>query len=222
MQENIFCKNCGKSGSITDKFCKFCGEQINSDSINSIPDESSQSLNKDTISDDEIKSTISEKQFEELTEDKLFVDNITRQFILASRMKRLFARLLDAAFGLISALIPGFIVTFLTKGNFDADSFFLGGAVGIISFVIYQWYLLSTIGQTLGKKYLKIKIVKRDGEYGGFLVNVILREWVMGLIGIVPMIGGIIQLVDVLFIFRDDRKCIHDLIAGTVVIISND
>ena len=40
----------------------------------------------------------------------------------------------------------------------------------------------------------------------------------MTLIGIFPAIGGIIQLVDILFIFRDDRKCIHDLIAGTVVI----
>jgi len=40
----------------------------------------------------------------------------------------------------------------------------------------------------------------------------------MGLIGIIPAIGGIIQIVNILFIFRDDRKCIHDLIAGTVVV----
>ncbi|HIB35817.1 MAG TPA: hypothetical protein EYO26_05415, partial [Dehalococcoidia bacterium] len=65
-------------------------------------------------------------------------------------------------------------------------------------------------------------LVNRNAEQAGFFVNVVLREWVMGLIGIFPMIGGIIQLVDVMFIFRNDRKCIHDLIAGTVVIISND
>ena len=63
MQENIFCKQCGKPGAKTDKFCKFCGEEINSDSIDSIPDENSQNINEDIISDEE---------------DKLFVENNTR------------------------------------------------------------------------------------------------------------------------------------------------
>ena len=195
MEEKIFCKQCGKPGSKTDKFCKFCGEQINLDSIDSIPDENSQNLTEDIIP-----------------------DNNTQQFILASRMKRLFARLLDGVFGLVSALVPGFVLTFLSDGNFDPESFLLGAVVGIICFVIYQWYLLATTAQTIGKKYLKIKIVNKNGEQAGFFVNVVLREWLMGLIGIIPAIGGIIQIVNILFIFRDDRKCIHDLIAGTVVV----
>ena len=195
MEEKIFCKQCGKPGSKTDKFCKFCGEQINLDSIDSIPDENSQNLTEDIIP-----------------------DNNTQQFILASRMKRLFARLLDGVFGLVSALVPGFVLTFLSDGNFNPESFLLGAVVGIICFCIYQWYLLATTAQTIGKKYLKIKIVNKNGEQAGFFVNVVLREWVMGLIGIIPAIGGIIQIVNILFIFRDDRKCIHDLIAGTVVV----
>ena len=195
MQENIFCKQCGKPGTTTENFCKYGGEQINSDSINSISDESTQIPVEDIIP-----------------------NNYTQEFILASRMKRLFARLLDVVFGVIAALIPGFVLTFLSGGSFDPEPFLLGAVVGIISFVIYQWYLLATTAQTIGKKYLKIKIVKNDGEKAGFFVNVVLREWVMTLIGIFPAIGGIIQLVDILFIFRDDRKCIHDLIAGTVVI----
>tara|TARA_Y100000588_G_scaffold341963_1_gene386437 strand:- start:372 stop:971 length:600 start_codon:yes stop_codon:yes gene_type:complete len=195
MKENIFCKQCGKPGTNTDKFCKYCGEQFNSDSISSPSEKSPQ------ISDEDI-----------------IPDNYTQQFILASRMKRLFARLLDAALGIVSALIPGFVLTFLSEGSFEPEPFFLGAVVGIISFFIYQWYLLKTTAQTMGKKYLKIKIVKQDGEQAGFFVNVVLREWVMALIGIIPAIGGIIQIVDILFIFRDDRKCIHDLIAGTVVI----
>ena len=195
MQENIFCKQCGKPAEKADKFCKFCGENIISDSSDSNSDESPQNLIED-----------------------ITPNNNIQQFILASRMKRLFARLLDVVFGVIAALIPGFVLTFLSGGNFDPEPFLLGAVVGIISFVIYQWYLLATTAQTIGKKYLKIKIVKNDGEKAGFFVNVVLREWVMALIGIFPAIGGIIQLVDILFIFRDDRKCIHDLIAGTVVI----
>ena len=202
MQENIFCKQCGKPGAKSDKFCKFCGEEINSDSIDSIPEENSQNVNEDIISDEV---------------NKLFAES-TEKFILASRLKRLFARLLDGVFGLVSALVPGFVLTFLSDGNFDPESFLLGAVVGIICFVIYQWYLLATTAQTIGKKYLKIKIVNKNGEQAGFFVNVLLREWLMGLIGIIPAIGGIIQIVNILFIFRDDRKCIHDLIAGTVVV----
>ena len=203
MQENIFCKQCGKPGAKSDKFCKFCGKEINPDSIDSIPDENSQNVNEDIIPDEV---------------NKLFVEKNTQQFILASRLKRLFARLLDGVFGLVSALIPGFVLTFLSDGSFDPESFLLGAVVGIICFVIYQWYLLATTAQTIGKKYLKIKIVNKNGEQAGFFVNVVLRELVMGLIGIIPAIGGIIQIVNILFIFRDDRKCIHDLIAGTVVV----
>lgn len=34
----------------------------------------------------------------------------------------------------------------------------------------------------------------------------------------IPVAGSIFSLVDVLFIFREDHKCIHDLIADTIVI----
>ena len=30
--------------------------------------------------------------------------------------------------------------------------------------------------------------------------------------------GGLFSIVDICFIFRDDRRCIHDLIAGTQVV----
>ena len=42
----------------------------------------------------------------------------------------------------------------------------------------------------------------------------LLRAWVTFFLGIVPLFG----IVDVLFIFREDRRCIHDMIAGTRVI----
>ena len=46
------------------------------------------------------------------------------------------------------------------------------------------------------------------------LANVLLRVVVNGLLGFIPLYG----VVDILFIFREDRRCIHDLIAGTVVV----
>jgi len=84
--------------------------------------------------------------------------------------------------------------------------------VAILIVFVYQMVLLIKDGQTLGKKALRIRIVKMDtGENGGFVPNVLLRLIVNGLLGIIPLYS----LVDILFIFRGDRPCIHDMIAGT-------
>ena len=61
---------------------------------------------------------------------------------------------------------------------------------------------------------LDIKIVKLDGANGGFMTNVLMRDIVNGLICLIPLYG----LVDILFIFSEERRCIHDHIAGTKVI----
>lgn len=46
----------------------------------------------------------------------------------------------------------------------------------------------------------------------------VLRSFVNGLIGAIPCIGSIYALVDIVFIFREDRRCLHDLLASTVVV----
>ena len=90
--------------------------------------------------------------------------------------------------------------------------------LGLLAFaviLIFQMVLLTKDGQTLGKKALDIHIVKVDtGQNGGFVPNVLLRVIVNGLLGIIPFYS----LVDILFIFRQDRRCIHDLIARTEVV----
>ena len=58
----------------------------------------------------------------------------------------------------------------------------------------------------MGKKALGSRIVKMNtGENGGFVRNVLLRLIANGLIGNKPFYG----LVDILFIFRSDRRCIQ-------------
>ena len=34
----------------------------------------------------------------------------------------------------------------------------------------------------------------------------------------VPWLGRYLRLLDVLFIFRDDKRCVHDIIADTKVV----
>ena len=47
-----------------------------------------------------------------------------------------------------------------------------------------------------------------------------LREIVPAIIGAIPLIGFVFYIVDVCFIFRTDRRCVHDLMANTKVVIA--
>ena len=52
------------------------------------------------------------------------------------------------------------------------------------------------------------------GENGGFKANVLLRVFAQALLYAIP--GYFIA--DTLFIFREDRRCLHDQVSGTVVV----
>ena len=134
---------------------------------------------------------------------------LTIGYTLASRPSRLGAKLIDAG---LYAVAIGIAAIFL------AVSVPLGVlllALAILGIPIYQVVLLTRDGQTIGKKLLDIRIVDVEtGQNAGFGSNVVMRAWVNALLNAIPLYG----LVDILFIFRQDRRCIHDLIAGTRVV----
>ena len=72
-------------------------------------------------------------------------------------------------------------------------------------------------GVTIGKRVLGLRIRRLDGRPADFGSAVIMRWLVPYLVTAVPLVGVAFQLVDALFIFRDDRRCLHDLVAGTRV-----
>ena len=101
----------------------------------------------------------------------------------------------------------------------------IGFAVlGLATFALQlvQIYLVSTRGQTLGKRFLGIRIVRAsDGSNPGFARAWLLRALVPGIIGMLPMIGSVFTFVNYGFIFRADRRCLHDLLADTRVVKVN-
>lgn len=122
---------------------------------------------------------------------------------LASRGSRLAASLVDA-------LLPGGIA--LAAFFIGQPLFFFLAAICLI---VYQVYLLADRGQTIGKKMMNIKIVTWGGDAnGGFSTNVLKRVILNAIISIVPLYA----LVDIFFIFREDRRCCHDLLASTKVV----
>lgn len=94
---------------------------------------------------------------------------------------------------------------------------FIAG-VCVFLFMVIQWFLVASTGQSLGKRWVGTRIVRDDGRPVDFVHGVVLRSWVIGGMLGVPLVGGIVALVDHLVIFGHDRRCIHDHLAGTRVI----
>ena len=141
---------------------------------------------------------------------------------LATHGARLGAALLDS-FLMMAITVPamyfgGYFHALQTQSVTPAMG--LGwAAFGLLTFVVVQAYPIHTRGQTVGKLLLGIQMVRlADGAVlpGWTLIG--LRYLPVQLVGMVPMAGGCLSLVDVLFIFRPDRRCVHDHIAGTHVV----
>ncbi|MBI5246844.1 MAG: RDD family protein [Elusimicrobia bacterium] len=135
---------------------------------------------------------------------------------LASRLYRLWAALIDRL--LAGALIGAgiFIPSLRSEMRFAAIMaclFLLLALVGV------QFWMLSTEGQTIGKKAMGLRIVKvSDLSNGGFSTNVLMRAGLPWVIAAVPIVGTLFWILDPLFIFRENRLCLHDQLAGTCVI----
>ena len=97
--------------------------------------------------------------------------------------------------------------------------FVAGGLLLAVS--ILNWTLLSRRGQTIGKIAAGTRVVMLDGTSAPFGKIVGLRTWVFHFPNYIPGLNraaGVLSVVDALFVYRADRRCLHDLIAGTVVL----
>jgi uncharacterized RDD family membrane protein YckC len=154
----------------------------------------------------------------------------------ADRGMRLLSFCLDYLLGLCCAL-PGMlllgpaflqIVLAAARGQqpdfsaLDAGGFLLGALVlflGSFTLLGIQIWLLSTRGQTLAKIILHLRVVRHpDHVPAGFVHAWLLRNLVPGVIQCLPWIGMVFFLVDAGFIFSAERRCLHDQIAGTMVV----
>ena len=138
--------------------------------------------------------------------------------VLAERGTRLGAAILDSLF-FILVMIPIF---FIIESNDDTAITIAVSitAIGAIVLIGFNLKFLYQNGQTIAKRILGIKIVRTDGERCGLARIIFLRNFVISLLGNIPLIGPIISIANPLFIFRGDRRCLHDLIADTKVIVA--
>lgn len=153
------------------------------------------------------------------------VADVFEEMRLADRGMRFVGALIDGII-LLAILVPlmfvGGYFTMVMSGQQPGFGTQIGwGVVGIVVFIVVQGYPLKATGQTWGKKLLKMKIVDLDGKQPEFTRLLALRYLSTQVISLIPVAGGIYSLVNVLFIFGEDRRCLHDKIASTRVVMAD-
>ena len=159
---------------------------------------------------------------------------------LASRTRRLVATLIDMV--LVPTLSVALVL--ITGTTEDAEDYLslAGLALSIVGLSIVAYLLLNGIslwrhGQTLGKRLLKIALAqpnKMDTGSGNTKVPalwrlVCLRALFFPILFFIPFlvlappftafwIISAIACVDQLFIFTKNRRTLHDLLSGTIVV----
>ncbi|MBN3563167.1 RDD family protein [Aliamphritea spongicola] len=141
---------------------------------------------------------------------------------LASRWTRLCAACIDALITMAVTLPFMFYLDYWTViAEQQAVPLELSIKVAIFSwamFFLVHGYLLKKKGQTIGKNIMDIAIVTTDGHKPEFFPLITRRYFPVALVSYIPLVGQYLSLIDNLFIFRKDKRCVHDLIAGTKVI----
>ena len=134
--------------------------------------------------------------------------------ILAGPSKRLAGRLIDTflMFGSVSVGVIVFSILGATATR--------GAGLGWLVAIIVQAFLISTRSQSLGKVAVGTMMIDRDGAPAGFVRGFVLRE--LPLLGLralsMPVLLSVVAALDLVFIFREDRRCLHDYLGGTRVV----
>lgn len=129
----------------------------------------------------------------------------------ADRWRRLAAWLID-----LPVSPAAFVVAMLLA---DTDGLaivtmllLVAGIVGVPTQVV----LLRREGQTIGKRLLGIRIVDEEtGVNGSVFTNIVLRYFINWLLTLIPPY----VLIDHALILAKNRRCVHDYLAGTKVVL---
>jgi uncharacterized RDD family membrane protein YckC len=154
------------------------------------------------------------------------------ELTLASRLARLGAAILDSI--IVGALVYTPLIFSGAMGAAMAQvvrennpmafwGLFMTGA-GLVSLLllvgwaVVTFRLVAANGQTIAKKLVGIKVVRSDGSRATVGRIFWLRNVVNTLISLIPLVGALYGLIDLLFIFTERKQCLHDKIADTIVV----
>lgn len=169
---------------------------------------------------------------------------------LAKPWRRIVAVLLNGLFNVL-VVMPFMVWMMLTDTDYSLRTQGLESAESQSSVMIYltmlaavliyggiQLFLMARDGQSLGKKVMRIRVLKQNGTNPGFFGTVFMREMLLGLIffavifvtalllgdevaaqwGNIGQLGIFVANLVMLFRVQNDYRTIPDLLADTVVV----
>lgn len=151
---------------------------------------------------------------------------VDASLVPADRGQRLAAAVVD---GVLLLLVLGVVVWFEYKFLFGGHDWPPKGTellvvqvantmIAFATYLLLNGILLQRYGQTIGKRLLEIRIVRVDGSQAT-LTDLVLRRYLpILLIKFIPYVGIAVATIDPLLIFRSERRCLHDYLAGTIVV----
>jgi uncharacterized RDD family membrane protein YckC len=151
------------------------------------------------------------------------VQDVSDQGELAGRGSRLWAYLID----ILTWCIVWFPTAVVATRNWHFDeeplenfvnraNWFSGGLAVVL--LVVTALLVARNGQTIGKKAVGIRVVRSDGSKASLGRIFWMRNVVNAIPRAIPYVGFLYLLVDVLMIFGEARRCLHDRIADTIVV----
>jgi len=151
---------------------------------------------------------------------------------LAGRFTRFVSALIDGVILMMILLPVQYATGFMARASAQVAGIgesFAMSLLGIGVMLALNGYLLFKRGQTIGKVLTKIQIVDfQSGLLLPFMKVYVYRYlWTLPIAIVVILIPGVMDdmlfnlliLIDALLIFGADRRCLHDLIAGSKVVL---
>ena len=174
------------------------------------------------------------------TSDLVDATYVGTAVIAASRVKRLGAVLLDFTIFVVLQLSTVLLIDLVYgtsvvqqawenasiqdfrwfKVNLLNGNSYIGLGIDATVFLLINGYLLMKRGQSIGKYFFKIAIVNVETHKVQPIGRIVMLRYapIYMLAVVMFFVYFLVFLVDALFVFRSNRRTLHDMMAGTTVI----
>lgn len=139
-------------------------------------------------------------------------------------------RLVASAIDFVLVPLVSFLVMLISGAMESADAYagnqiwLRGIGLGVVGYLLINGWLLHRRGQTVGKMVMGIMIVDAtSGEKASLWRLILIRALFFPLLYLPLLFSfvgfwALLPLLDQAFVLRPDRRCLHDLAAGTAVV----
>ena len=142
-----------------------------------------------------------------------------REKDLAGRSIRLGASFIDNFLVSIPAVLVYTLAGIRSDWQLHSSEVFATVIITMLgAYILLNGYSLAKRGQSLGKILFRIRIVDAKSREIVSLMRVIVLRWLVWIIITLLPIISLAALINPFFIFKKRRRCLHDYLAGTIVI----